>query len=110
LIASPVFILGIPILFLAFGENRFDRFVGELSYPVYLVHFLVLVVINNALAVRPGAALARIAALASIAFAAVLYAVFIVPLDRKRHNLGVKDGQSPGAETPPGPNPAIPPG
>jgi len=108
LIASPVFILGIPILFLAFGKNRFDRLVGELSYPVYLVHLLVLVVIANALAFRPGAALARIAALASIAFAAVLYAVFIAPLDRKRHNLTVKDGQIPGAEKPPGSNLAIP--
>jgi peptidoglycan/LPS O-acetylase OafA/YrhL len=109
LIASPVFIVGIPILFLAFGNNRFDRLVGELSYPVYLIHMLVLVVMANALAFRPGAALARITALVSIAFATVLYAVFIAPLDRKRHDLSIKDGQIRSAEEPPESNLAPPP-
>lgn len=91
LLTYPLFIVGIPALFLAFGKNRFDRLLGELSYPIYLVHFLLLVIIANLLGVAPGAALGWIAALTSIAFATLLYVVLIAPLDRKRHNLGIQD-------------------
>lgn len=37
----------IPWLFARTKEIKFDRFLGELSYPVYLVHILVLLAIPN---------------------------------------------------------------
>lgn len=35
-------LLGLPFVFLATENSKLDRWVGELSYPVYLVHFLVI--------------------------------------------------------------------
>jgi peptidoglycan/LPS O-acetylase OafA/YrhL len=94
LLTYPLFILAIPALFLAFGKNHFDRLIGEMSYPVYLVHFLVIVVIANLVTIGPGAALSRGAALVSLAIAALLYALFIARLDKKRHDLSIKDRDS----------------
>ena len=34
--------ISIPFLFLKTKSSRFDRYLGELSYPVYLSHFLVI--------------------------------------------------------------------
>jgi len=34
----------IPVLFFAFGNQKDDRKIGELSYPIYLVHFIVIAV------------------------------------------------------------------
>ena len=31
-----------PVVFMFSKNSVFDRFVGELSYPVYLVHFIVI--------------------------------------------------------------------
>ncbi|HEY3853562.1 MAG TPA: acyltransferase [Verrucomicrobiae bacterium] len=104
LVTSPVFILAIPILFLAFEKHKFDRLTGEMSYPVYLVHFLVLVVIGSALGIQPGVALARAAALASIILAAILYAVFIVRIDIRRHRLRTKNSPIDGDEKQSGPD------
>ena len=39
--------LAMPVLFLAFGSARWDRMLGELSYPVYLVHLLVIGVVGT---------------------------------------------------------------
>ena len=36
-----VILVLVPILFLVFKNNKFDRIVGELSYPIYLVHLAV---------------------------------------------------------------------
>jgi peptidoglycan/LPS O-acetylase OafA/YrhL len=34
--------LSIPFIFLTYKDNKIDRWIGELSYPVYLVHFFVM--------------------------------------------------------------------
>jgi peptidoglycan/LPS O-acetylase OafA/YrhL len=34
--------LTIPFVFLVYKDNKFDGWIGELSYPVYLVHFFVM--------------------------------------------------------------------
>lgn len=39
--------LGIPSLFLLTKSSRLDRFIGELSYPVYISHILVLYAITQ---------------------------------------------------------------
>lgn len=43
-------LLGLPFVFLATATSKFDRWVGELSYPVYLVHFLIITILRA----RPG--------------------------------------------------------
>jgi peptidoglycan/LPS O-acetylase OafA/YrhL len=93
LITCPLFILLIPALFLAFGKNKFDRLIGEMSYPVYLVHFIALVVIANLVTIAPGAGLARMTALASLCMAELLYAILIAPIDTRRHEISVKPRQ-----------------
>jgi len=35
-------LISIPYLFNKFKNNKFDRFLGELSYPLYLCHFLII--------------------------------------------------------------------
>ena len=37
----------LPVLFLAFGTSHWDRALGELSYPIYLVHLLVIGVVQT---------------------------------------------------------------
>lgn len=39
-------LLGLPFVFLATAASRLDRWVGELSYPVYLVHFWILTLLR----------------------------------------------------------------
>ena len=34
--------LSIPLLFLRFKHSRVDRYIGELSYPLYIVHWIVI--------------------------------------------------------------------
>jgi peptidoglycan/LPS O-acetylase OafA/YrhL len=88
LVTYPFMILIIPILFYVFGNHKWDRFIGELSYPIYLIHYFVLVVVANILAVwgiQTG--LGATAAIVSVALAAIFYRFFIARLDRKRHFL-----------------------
>jgi len=94
LLTYPPFTLVIPVLFLISKNNKFDRFIGEMSYPVYLMHFLILVAVANTFSIAPGAELGRIASLLSVAFSMLLYIAFIAPLDRKRHKFTIKDRQN----------------
>lgn len=92
----PFWALAIPVLFLIFGNQKIDRTIGELSYPVYLVHHILMLVIAS-LAVYFGlgkAAVGPITAVASIVIALGFYHVIIAPIDRRRHRLI-------GADTPP---------
>ena len=41
LVFFPLFAAALPWLFRLTKENRVDRFIGELSYPLYLTHLLV---------------------------------------------------------------------
>lgn len=37
----------VPLLFKYFKDNRIDRALGELSYPIYISHYLVVAVLNS---------------------------------------------------------------
>src|SRR5665213_1124577 len=90
LISYPFLIVGIPALFFVFGHHKFDRLIGELSYPIYLLHYVVIVVVATLLAsFGMGKGLGVISALVSLGLAALFYRVFIARLDRKRHVLTV---------------------
>jgi peptidoglycan/LPS O-acetylase OafA/YrhL len=92
LITYPFWILGIPILFFAFGNQKIDRIIGELSYPIYLVHWIVIDIMGFLLIhFRLGMEIQGvISALVSIILAGILYRVFIAPLDKRRHILTEK--------------------
>jgi len=86
LITYPFLIIGIPLLFFAFGNQKDDRLVGELSYPIYLVHFTVISINSILLSYWKLPSMVGIAsAFVSIALAAIFYFAFIMPLDKRRH-------------------------
>lgn len=74
-----VFAVSLAFLFARWKNNRFDRALGELSYPLYLVHGITLGIIANVLH-EPGWAIAG-----SLAAAAVIYLAVDYPIDRWRH-------------------------
>src|SRR5205807_1016610 len=59
----------IPLLFLWTQKSRIDRFVGELSYPVYISHMLVIILIESCLAARSIADLKTLSLYAPLVFA-----------------------------------------
>jgi len=88
LITYPFWALGIPVLFFIFGGSKIDRMVGEMSYPVYLVHlivaaFVIRVFSRLGLSHWEGVA----SAIISIVIACVFYRSFIASIDYKRHRL-----------------------
>ncbi len=92
LLSYPLWIPAIPLLFLFFGSRKDDRFIGELSYPVYLIHFIVKVTMLPLLAhLALSPLLGACSAILSVVLAFVLYVLLIVPLDKRRHLL-VKAG------------------
>jgi peptidoglycan/LPS O-acetylase OafA/YrhL len=42
-----LFALSVPLIFQITARNRVDRFIGELSYPVYIVHFPLLLLLRQ---------------------------------------------------------------
>lgn len=83
----PFFILVIPCLFLVFGKNPFDRLMGELSYPIYLVYDFVIVIVARSPALDVGVNQGRMDAMVSILVAIFIYRLVIEPIDGKRHAL-----------------------
>ena len=87
----PFSILAMPVLFFAFGSQKLDRVIGELSYPIYLIHYIVIIVVITVLGysgvnIQTGISSALVSILLSILF----YRGFIARLDRKRHSLTIK--------------------
>lgn len=74
----------LPVIFNRFHKNPIDRFLGDLSYPIYLVHFLAS---GFVVATFHSHHNAIIKLLLTLLFAAIV--VFLVerPLDRLRHKL-----------------------
>jgi peptidoglycan/LPS O-acetylase OafA/YrhL len=77
-----------PIVFMFSRNSVLDRFVGELSYPVYLVHFIVVQLLQVVLTrLHADLVLLTIWSLFfSVAAAAALYFTIIRPLDRYRES------------------------
>ncbi len=42
-----LFVLFLPILFVQTKNNKIDRYIGELSYPVYIVHIFVIMIVSK---------------------------------------------------------------
>lgn len=76
-------------LFALTKNNPYDRRLGELSFPIYLVHYFVVTLIRPALqaAAIPQPWLGPVSAAVSIVLAIVLFTWCIEPIDRARHRL-----------------------
>jgi len=73
----------IPVLFNLSRDNRFDRFVGELSYPAYLIHFLIIGLLME-MKMR-AYFIGIVATVLTLAFSAFLHYLIEVPIDSFRH-------------------------
>jgi peptidoglycan/LPS O-acetylase OafA/YrhL len=79
----------IPFLYHLTRELKVDRFIGELSYPVYLIHLMVVMVADEVL-VRLEVSntwLALVSAAVSVSLSAVLYVAIFKPFEERRQNL-----------------------
>ncbi len=77
----------IPMLFDATSRSRWDRWVGELSYPIYLLHVpmkWVLLAVRGVEAKEAGHVSGVALVLATLAAAAVMVAIIDRPLERFR--------------------------
>jgi len=87
LICMPIFGISIAFIFLLFKDNRADRWIGELSYAVYLVHYI----IAQGIAAICGAGflgkeyIGPVSVLVSVLFAISLEVFVITKVDRLRH-------------------------
>jgi peptidoglycan/LPS O-acetylase OafA/YrhL len=80
-----------PFMFATFKDDAFDRWVGEISYPLYLCH---LVVIGIVLTYEPPFAL-WIAIGGSVAMAIALQVLIEQPVDRWRQRRAARKGSPP---------------
>ncbi|HLP30290.1 MAG TPA: acyltransferase [Geothrix sp.] len=76
--------LTIPFLFAETRNLRWDRWIGELSYPVYLIHFLVIWICEAALPPAAQKNLGLWAIIGSIAVSIVLLRTLLEPFERWR--------------------------
>ncbi len=80
------FALSIPFIFSLTKNNRFDRFLGDLSYPVYITH---LIFVKTLLSFpHPSIPLFNtfFVASATILFSIIIVKYFQEPIDRFRHH------------------------
>jgi peptidoglycan/LPS O-acetylase OafA/YrhL len=78
----------LPFLFLATKNNRFDRLLGELSYPLYLVHGFVIGILLSKGGMTPGSFSAEVIIIVcSVGIAGLIYIFIDGPVDRFRHSI-----------------------
>jgi len=100
LVSYAAWACALPLFFAISQRNKRDRFIGELSYPIYLVHYFlifeVLFLLNHIKAGLPEATFSPtawtgpITTLLSVLSAVAIVKWVIYPLDRKRYDLAAK--------------------
>ena len=81
----PVFVVALPFLFAWTQAISWDREIGELSFPVYLLHFVIVVILEKTLPPGLDAHRSLVAVAVSLAASWLLLKGFIDPLERWRH-------------------------
>lgn len=84
-----VWALALPVLFITLGKSHHDRYLGELSYPVYLSHHVIVI---YAAAIMhhfniDTKYLAVLSSLVTMSISAAMYKYLIAPLDGKRYGM-----------------------
>jgi len=92
---SLLLFLMIPLLFLFTKDNARDRMIGELSYPFYLIHFLVLILMFPWVHSLPKIMQGPLYAAVALGTAYLLYSLFERQIDIYRHRLFDKQRRSP---------------
>ncbi|MFO0941619.1 MAG: acyltransferase [Pirellulales bacterium] len=79
--------ISLPYIFCAFSSSRFDRWIGNLSYPIYMTHMLVISILTPVMGVwySPNWAL-----VCSFAGAMLIYYTIEKPIDHLRQSLASK--------------------
>jgi peptidoglycan/LPS O-acetylase OafA/YrhL len=99
----PLLFLMIPILFYGTKNNATDRLIGELSYPFYLIHMLILVLMRPWVPhYFPQALEGPIYAVISVGSAYLVYRGIDEKVDRFRHRLFERETQAGLAPVPKG--------
>lgn len=80
----------LPFVFAATRSSRLDRAIGELSYPVYLVHFLCIDAVGAIGSPWLTAHHGEVVAAGSLALAALLWRFVGAPLERRRTTLAAR--------------------
>jgi len=75
----------IPFIFNLFKNNKIDRFIGELSFPVYISHFLIIDIITH-FTNLPHQFLGTITAIFSIILSILILQFIINPINRFRQS------------------------
>jgi len=77
--------LAIPFLFSYSAEKRLDGFIGELSYPLYLVHGIILGSVFGFMGNQADGVVLLVASVMSILASIVVYQLIDRPVDKVRH-------------------------
>ena len=76
-------IFGLPLLFLFSKNSKFDRYIADLSYPIYLSHFLIIEILTSTVVI-PKYLFGAVVAVLSIMVSVILYQFVIKPFDGLR--------------------------
>ncbi len=87
---SVIIIVSIPFTFKLFKNNHFDRLLGDLSYPVYLTHYLFVVVVHLYFNRSPVVNIMVILGLTFFSSAVILLFVSY-PIDKLRRKITVSN-------------------
>lgn len=77
-----------PLLFHVTRKNRIDNWVGQLTYPLYMDHLLIILIIQNldVGTIDKGV----LAVIGSLLFAILLYVIIDKPIDKIRRKIALK--------------------
>lgn len=87
LFSSLIWVVIIPIIFQLTASNKLDRYIGNLSYPIYLIHTIG-IKISEIIIIYFGISelwLGKISALITILASVIMIHFFINPLEKQRY-------------------------
>jgi peptidoglycan/LPS O-acetylase OafA/YrhL len=82
-----IFPVALPFIFAYTKKNKVDRLIGELSYPIYLTHWIVIELLRLADLPWVGRNLGELSCLFTVAASAILWYLVDRPIDAWRQNL-----------------------
>lgn len=91
-----LFTIGVPFIFIYSKHSRLDRKIGELSYPVYIAHMLVLLFLNHLhgmFQIKNYLSYSGMAILLTVVFAYLLNELVAVPIEKYRQSRVLKNAE-----------------